>query len=63
MQMLKYATQQEICLLNTIQLFNIKCYLNQNPDKKEVVLNELYTTNGTYNKFNDWKLNIEKIKD
>ena len=62
-QMLKYATQQEICLLNTIQLFNIKCYLNQNPDKKEDILNELYTTNGAYNKFNDWKLNIEKIKD
>lgn len=63
MQMLKYATQQEICLLNTIQLFNIKYYLNQNPGKKEEILNELYTTNGTYNKFNDWKLNIEKIKD
>ena len=62
-QMLKYAAQQEICLFNTIQLFNIKCYLKQNPDKKEEVLNELYNTNGKYNKFNDWKLNIEKIKD
>lgn len=46
-----------------ITLFNIKCYLNKNPDKKEDILNELYTTNGTYNKFNDWKLNIEKIKN
>ncbi|MDD4283182.1 MAG: hypothetical protein PHX03_05285 [Bacilli bacterium] len=58
-QMLKYAKQQEICLLTAIQIFNIKCYLEQNPEKKEEILNELYKTNGTYNKFIDWNLNIK----
>lgn len=61
-QMVKYATQQEICLLTTIQLFNINCYLKQYPDKKEDILSELYKTNGIYKNFTDWKLNITKIK-
>lgn len=59
-QMLKYATQQEICLLTTIQLFNIKCFLKNNTDKKEEIINELYSTNGKYNKFLEWDLNIKK---
>lgn len=59
-QMLKYATQQEICLLTTIQIFNIKCYLKINPDKKDEILNELYDTNGIYTRFLEWDLNIKK---
>ena len=59
-QMLKYATQQEICLLTTLQLFNIKCYLKSNPDKKDEIINELYNTVGIYNKFAEWDLNILK---
>lgn len=59
-QMLKYATQQEICLLTTLQIFNIKCYLKDNPDKKDEIINELYNTVGVYNKFEKWDLNISK---
>lgn len=59
-QMLKYAIQQEICLLTTIQVFNIKCFLKNNPDKTEEIINELYSTNGIYNKFLEWDLNIKK---
>lgn len=59
-QMLKYAIQQEICLLTTVQLLNIRYYLKQYPEKKDEILNELYNTNGTYNKFTEWNLNIKK---
>lgn len=59
-QMLKYATQQEICLLTTLQLFNIKCYLKDNPDQKGEIIDELYNTVGVYNKFEKWDLNISK---
>ena len=60
-QMLKYAKQQEICLLTTLQVFNIRCYLKCNPDKKDEILEELYNTVGTYDKFIEWNLNIKKI--
>lgn len=59
-QMLKYSTQQEICLLTTLQIFNIKCYLKDNPDKKDEIINELYNTVGVYNKFESWDFNISK---
>lgn len=58
-QMLKYATHQEICLLTTIQLYNIKEYLTNNPNKKEKIVNEIFGTNGIYKGFEDWKLNIK----
>lgn len=62
-QMLKYATQQEICLLTTIQIFNIKYFLKNNPDKTKEIVNELYSTNGIYNKFLEWNLNINKERE
>ncbi len=58
-QMLKYATHQEICLLTTIQLYNIKEYLKNNPNEKEKIVNEIFGTNGIYKGFEDWKLNIK----
>lgn len=62
-QMLKYATHQGICLLTTIQLYNIKEYLKNNPNEKEKIINELFETNGIFKKFEDWKLNIESRTD
>ena len=59
-QMLKYATHQEICLLTTIQLYNIKKYLEKKPEEREKIINEIYTTNGLYKKFGEWNLNIKK---
>ncbi len=59
-QMLKYATHQEICLLTTIQLYNIKLYLKQNPDEKEKIIQNIFNTNGLYEGFEKWDLNIKK---
>jgi hypothetical protein len=59
-QMLKYATHQEICLLTTIQLYNIKKYLEKKPEEREKIINEIYTTNGLYKNFGEWNLNIKK---
>lgn len=61
-QMLKYATHQEICFLTTIQLYNIKEYLKNNPNEKEKIVNEIFGTNGIYKGFEDWKLNIKTGK-
>ena len=58
-QMLKYATHQEICLLTTIQLYNIKEHLKNNPNEKGKIVNEIFRTNGVYKGFEDWKLNIK----
>lgn len=58
-QMLKYATHQEICLLTTIQLYNIKEHLKNDPNEKEKIVNEIFRTNGVYKGFEDWKLNIK----
>ena len=59
-QMLKYATHQEICLLTTIQLYNIKQYLKENPKEKEKIINEIFNTNGLFKGFEKWNLNIKK---
>lgn len=58
-QMLKYATHQEICLLTTIQLYNIKEYIKNNPNEKERILDEIFTINGLYKGFEAWDLNIK----
>lgn len=57
-QMLKYATHQEICLLTTIQLYNIKEHLKKNPKEKDKIINEIFGTSGRYKGFEDWKSNI-----
>ncbi len=62
-QMLKYAAHQEICLLTTIQLYNIKEYIKNNPNEKERIINEIFSTSGLYKGFEDWKLNIKKKVD
>ena len=59
-QMLKYATHQEICLLTTIQLYNIMIYLEKNPEEKENIINEIFNTKGLYKDFGEWNLNIKK---
>jgi len=60
-QMLKYAIHQEICLLTTIQLYNINEYLKYNPNETERIIDEIFSTNGLYKGFEDWDLNIKKI--
>lgn len=62
-QMLKYARHQEICLLTTIQLYNIKEHLKNNSAEKEKIINEIFNANGLYNGFEEWNLNIKKKAD
>ena len=62
-QMLKYATHQEICLLTTLQLYNIRKYLEKYPDEKEKIIDEIFNTDGLYKKFAEWNLNITKIEN
>ena len=59
-QMLKYATHQEICLLTTTQLYNIKEYLKINPTETERIINEIFNTHGLYKGFEEWQTNIKK---
>ena len=60
-QMLKYAMHQEICLLTTIQLYNIKEYLKDNPKEKDKIIKTLFDTIGLYQGFEDWNMYIKKI--
>jgi hypothetical protein len=53
-QMLKYATDREHCLINSIQLLGLLFEVRKNPDSKEDLINELVTTKGIYNRFADW---------
>lgn len=62
-QMLKYATHQEICLLTTLQLYNIRKYLEKHPNEKENIIDEIFNTDGLYKKFGAWDLNIKKIEN
>lgn len=62
-QMLKYATHQEICLLTTLQLYNIRKYLEKKPNEKDNIIDEIFNTDGLYKKFGAWDLNIKKIEN
>ena len=59
-QMLKYSTQQEICLLSTIQLLNIYYAIKNNPIEKKKIIDSIFKTNGVYKEFSDWKSNLSK---
>lgn len=62
-QMLKYAEHQEICLLTTIQLYNIKQHLEVNPDDKDKIINQIFDTVGIFVGFEDWNIYIQKKED
>lgn len=59
-QMLKYAKHQEICLLTTIQLYNIMHYLEKNPSEKDKIIQDIFNCNGKYESFDKWDENINK---
>lgn len=59
-QMLKYAEYQEICLITTIQIYNIMCFLEQNPLETDSIIQEIFDCNGIYSKFNEWDKYISK---
>lgn len=59
-QMLKYAEHQEICLITTIQIYNIMCFIEQNPLEVDSIIQEIFDCNGIFTKFNEWNKYISK---
>lgn len=59
-QLLKYAEHQNLCLISSIQLFNIyKEFINGNLTKEDIV-NSIINQKGIYDKYDDWSLYIKK---
>lgn len=59
-QMLKYAEHQEICLITTIQIYNIMCFIEQNPLEVDSIIQEIFDCNGIFTNFNEWNNYISK---
>jgi hypothetical protein len=47
-QMLKYSTQREHCLLTTTQLLGLYYDCAENPDRKDEIIKQLFTTIGVF---------------
>lgn len=59
-QLLKSAEHQDLCLMSSIQLYNIyKEYMNGNLNKEDIV-NSIINQKGIYDKYDDWSLYIKK---
>lgn len=54
-QMLKYCTNRSHCLLSTTQLLCLYIECKQNPTIKKDRINELLTTIGVYNRYNNYE--------
>lgn len=50
-QMLKYAEKKDQCLLSTTQLLLLFLDIRNNPQNKDIIVNELLNTVGVYNKY------------
>lgn len=59
-QLLKYSNSQEIGLFTTTQIYNIKCFLEKNPDCRDKIIDSMFDCIGRYNQYADWKENIEE---
>jgi len=59
-QMLKFSMQREHCLLSTVQLLGLYFEIKEDESKKENLIQELLSTVGVYNKFNNWQKFISK---
>lgn len=53
-QMLSYSEKREHVLLNTLQLLGAFIDIRKKPEIKESVIEDLFSTNGTYNSYNNW---------
>ena len=59
-QMLKYSKYQQICLMDSVQLYNIYNKFLNKEISKEDISKKILSTNGIINEFNDWKIFLEK---
>ena len=57
--MLKYAEHEEICLLSSVQLYNIYNKFLENEISKEEITEDMKNTNGIYAKYKDWNMFLE----
>lgn len=53
-QMLAYATNREHCLVTTLQLLGLLFAIQAEPDRKEGLVEALFTTTGVYSAHQDW---------
>lgn len=54
-QMLRYSTQREHCLITSVQLMGLYYEAKANPDKREELIDSLFSTIGIYPGFLEWK--------
>lgn len=59
-QMLKYSEYQQICLMDSVQLYNIYNKFLNKEISKEDISKKILSTNGIMNGFKDWKMFLEK---
>jgi hypothetical protein len=54
-QMITYSTNRGHCLITTMQLLGIYLTIKSKPENREQLINELFNTNGIYQKFLNYK--------
>jgi hypothetical protein len=53
-QMISYCEKRNHCLISGLQLLCIYFDCLNNPDKKDEIISEIFSTSGKYNGYNDW---------
>jgi hypothetical protein len=53
-QMIVYSTNREHCLITTAQLLCISLFLRENPDQRDAIISDLFSTSGVYTKFAEY---------
>lgn len=53
-QMLKYSAQREHCLMTTTQLLGLLLEARAHPEKREDLVNSIFSTIGVFQQFSDW---------
>ncbi|MGE7614730.1 hypothetical protein [Paenibacillus sp. NPDC101420] len=53
-QMLSYSERRDHALINTLQLLGAYLDVQKNPDRKERIIEDLFSTNGKYESYTKW---------
>lgn len=59
-QLLKYSEYQKLCLISTIQLFNIYGEFKKGKIDKNDISSIILNNDGIYDKYNDWNIHLTK---
>lgn len=60
-QMLKYSGQQQLCLMTGFQLLGIYFHLKENPEKRDDLINHIFSTVGVYPDFQNYTDFLEEL--